>query len=261
MYPTLHPSFPKKETTKNHFTVDEDERLKSLVSEYGDKDWKLISNYMPGRSSRQCRERYIGYLNPSLTTKPWTEAEDALLIEKLKDFGPKWTKMVPFFEGRSDCSIKNRWYKHLSKHAKPSFINSVFNRNKRKAKDISKLASFSCINPVMPIQKNSAPLKKAGKTSCSGKNQQKQIMNQYFQFQTFPTYPNIFYNPLSYQMPQYTDLTCQQQMPVPQQTNFSFDQDAEVIEIGFHPFTSNDPFEEFEQNIDDDEQTNEEFIF
>jgi hypothetical protein len=40
---------------------------------------------------------------------PWSDAEDALLHEKVAEYGPKWAKISVFFKGRSDASIKNRW--------------------------------------------------------------------------------------------------------------------------------------------------------
>ena len=127
----------KREQTKNHFTIQEDENLKRLVMQFGDSNWQLISSFMPGRSVRQCRERYIGYLSPNLTTLPWTPQEDSILIQKLKEIGPKWTLMVPYFNGRSDSNIKNRWYKHLSKKADPAFVASVFNKQGKKAESSS----------------------------------------------------------------------------------------------------------------------------
>ena len=117
----------KPEKTKKHFTSDEDERLRYLVKQLGDQNWALISSFMPGRLPRQCRERYIGYLSPNLNKSPWTPEEDRVLLRKLLEYGPKWMKMVPFFKGRSDCNIKNRWYKHLKKSVSNDYISSLEN--------------------------------------------------------------------------------------------------------------------------------------
>ena len=107
-----HPS-KSIHSAKKHFTKEEDEKLKYLVSVLGENDWAKVSQYMPGRQPRQCRERYIGYLMPSLVTAPWTKEEDELLIKKYEELGPKWVKFVQFFPGRSDSNIKNRWHKKL----------------------------------------------------------------------------------------------------------------------------------------------------
>ena len=120
----------KKDIVKKHFTHEEDERLKYLVQQFGDKNWGMVASYMPGRQPRQCRERYIGYLSPFIHTKPWTQAEDYLLLQKLLEIGPKWMKMVPFFDGRSDSNIKNRWHRHLKKRVSPSYMNSIPHKSK-----------------------------------------------------------------------------------------------------------------------------------
>ena len=122
-------STKKAERIKKYFTHDEDQYLRQLIAQYGDNNWPIVAYYMPGRTPRQCRERYIGYLSPNLKNTPWTPEEDLLLLQKLQELGPKWMKMVPFFEGRSDSNIKNRWYKHLKKTASPLFIEQINNKS------------------------------------------------------------------------------------------------------------------------------------
>ena len=90
------------------FSLSEDNLLSYLVSKYG-HNWKLVSSFMPNRSSRQCRERYINYLSPDLKNEPWTEEEDNLLMTKASELGPKWSKILSFFPTRSYVSVKNRW--------------------------------------------------------------------------------------------------------------------------------------------------------
>ena len=230
----------KKEITKNHFTLDEDKRLKNLVAKYSDNDWKLIATYMPGRSARQCRERYIGYLSPSLVFKPWSEDEDNLLIQKLTEIGPKWSKMVPFFEGRSDCNIKNRWYKHLSKKASKSFIESVFNKNERKAVSIAqKPVAFSS-------QSHSEQTSPGDLMNHNIQNQfDFQKMNQFLQYQYQLMQQNMFFNNYTLQCQNYNQPQFQQPA---NNTNYTPPQNVvpeqnEITEIGFQPFAS-DPFDD-----------------
>jgi hypothetical protein len=96
-------------SARHMFTLDEDNRLMALVSELGDRDWNQITEKMPNRTTRQCRERYRNYLSPSLSTLPWSESEDELLMLKVRQFGQKWAQLTQFFVGRSDVSLKNRW--------------------------------------------------------------------------------------------------------------------------------------------------------
>jgi hypothetical protein len=45
---------------------------------------------MPGRLSRQCRERWHNVLDPNIVRKPWTRAEDLFILEMHKKIGSKW---------------------------------------------------------------------------------------------------------------------------------------------------------------------------
>jgi hypothetical protein len=94
---------------KVKFTPKEDAHLLDLVAEYGTKDWISISALMGDRNPRQCRERYNNYLNPKLCNRLWSPEEDALLDEKVKQFGTKWNTIGHFFPNRSDMSLRNRW--------------------------------------------------------------------------------------------------------------------------------------------------------
>jgi hypothetical protein len=94
---------------RHMFSQEEDEHLRQLVTQLGDRDWKTIAKQMPNRTTRQCRERYKNYLSPELRNAPWSPAEDALLMDRFAEFGPKWATLATFFNGRSDVSLKNRW--------------------------------------------------------------------------------------------------------------------------------------------------------
>lgn len=105
---------------RNKFTQQEDERLVSLIKENGAKRWKSIAKKMQGKTARQCRDRYMNYLREGLGNSPWTEDEDYLLSEKVKEIGTHWSKIAIFFKGRSTNNIKNRWYTfHLKKKMRP----------------------------------------------------------------------------------------------------------------------------------------------
>ena len=96
-----------KHDHKNKFSKLEDQMLTQLVSIYN-TDWGKIAQYMPNRTGRQCRERWNHYLAPHISFSPWTQIEDDLLLKKYQELGPKWKEMVPFFQGRTDVSLKTR---------------------------------------------------------------------------------------------------------------------------------------------------------
>jgi hypothetical protein len=104
-----------KQITRSVFTKEEDLVLCNFVEQYG-KDWKLISSLMINRNSRQVRDRYHYYLDPSIAKNPWTREEDFRLIELVGKYVRSWKKISESFEGRNEINVKNRWNYSLSKH-------------------------------------------------------------------------------------------------------------------------------------------------
>lgn len=94
---------------RRKFTQEEDDLLKQLVEKLGVKKWDQIAQHVPGRTGRQCRDRYRNYLVPGYFNGQWTQEEDDLIKEKFMELGPRWSHMTRFFSNRSANAIKNRW--------------------------------------------------------------------------------------------------------------------------------------------------------
>jgi hypothetical protein len=94
---------------KHPFSNDEDARLQELIGRLGDRNWSEIERLMPGRTSRQCRERWNLYLSPAISNTPWTLEEDLLLIRLSQLLGPKWTAITKNFPKRTPNNVKNRY--------------------------------------------------------------------------------------------------------------------------------------------------------
>lgn len=103
--PTSRPS----RKYRNLFTPEEDLMLMRLVAVYGTQAWQFVASQLPGRTPRQCRERYKTYLSPDVDISPWSCAEDRLLVQKVQEYGCKWAEIRQFFGNRTVNNIKNRW--------------------------------------------------------------------------------------------------------------------------------------------------------
>ena len=99
---------------KGHWTDDEDELLMSLVTRpgMGVNSWVAIAAHIPGRTAKQCRERWSLNLDPSIKKGPWSPLEDAQLLELHSRFGSRWADLAKFMEGRTENAVKTR-YKSL----------------------------------------------------------------------------------------------------------------------------------------------------
>ena len=94
---------------KKMFTIDEDEQLKELVSKNGLYNWEKIAAEMKTRSARQCKERYVYYLDPNVNKEPYSEEEDFKLVGLVKEKGKKWSYLTGLFTNRNQYSLKNRY--------------------------------------------------------------------------------------------------------------------------------------------------------
>lgn len=143
----------QKKSSRQMFSIEEDDMLSKLVKEYGEKNWRTISKHMPNRTTRQCRERYRNYLSPQIKNGPWTTEEDLLLEQKYLEYGPKWATIAQFFKTRSDVNIKNRWAsnRHKTTRTCPQALieQLLFPRNKL----------LLSLQALLPIQRTAPPVK------------------------------------------------------------------------------------------------------
>lgn len=108
----------QKKGTKSLFSAEEDMLLVSLVSKFGTSQWKLIAEFLPNRTTRQCRERYRYYLDPNLNYAPWTSDEDELLLKKYNELGPRWSAISALFKNRTHVNVKNHFVTIMSRKSR-----------------------------------------------------------------------------------------------------------------------------------------------
>jgi hypothetical protein len=80
-----------------------------LVSQFGASCWAHVCLGMPGRTARQCRDRWNHYLSSANPDEPWSADEDDLLVQKIEEIGRKWMQLAKFFPSRTDLEVMRRW--------------------------------------------------------------------------------------------------------------------------------------------------------
>lgn len=107
--PSAQPAKPKR--SKRMFTPEEDMKLRHLVETHGDHNWKLVASNLPGRTTRQCRERWRNYLSPLVKSITWTPEQDQRLEQLTELYARHWSNIAKLFPFQTNTSVKNRWVK------------------------------------------------------------------------------------------------------------------------------------------------------
>jgi hypothetical protein len=94
---------------KKRFSLAEDVLLRELVQSSDTVNWSWVASHFPDRNGRQCRDRWVNSVNPTIANTPWTADEDRLLDEKFEEFGSRWIRIAVAFPRRSASQIKNHW--------------------------------------------------------------------------------------------------------------------------------------------------------
>lgn len=103
------------------WTPAEDEALRKAQDMYASiKDgrrcasWTTVAKLVQGRSGKQCRERWLNYLQPGIDKTPLTEEEKKLIVAAVEKHGNKWATIAAMLPGtRTENTVKN--YYALSK--------------------------------------------------------------------------------------------------------------------------------------------------
>lgn len=104
---------------KGHWSESEDATLLRLIAEYEPNlEWGMIAKFIPGRSAKQCRERWCLNLDPSINHGPWSAEEDHELMEFVRLNGGKWSLIAKHMPGRTENSVKTRYYSIQRKEAR-----------------------------------------------------------------------------------------------------------------------------------------------
>ena len=106
--------------TDDVISMKEDKALKKLVSETPNITWseraKLFSENFGIRTPKQCRERWVNYLEPGISFEKYSIKEQELVFMYLKIHGNHWSKIAKELKGRTENSVKNFFYSTVRKN-------------------------------------------------------------------------------------------------------------------------------------------------
>ncbi|XP_051914936.1 v-myb avian myeloblastosis viral oncogene homolog-like 2a isoform X1 [Hippocampus zosterae] len=109
-----------KDSPKVKWTLEEDENLKILVQNFGERNWNTVATLLPGKTESQCMRRWKN-LSVNVATDCWTKEEDEKIRELVGQFGTnRWSLICKHLNGRVETQCRDRWHTHLEPLLKKS---------------------------------------------------------------------------------------------------------------------------------------------
>src|ERR1700722_9917488 len=73
----------------------EDEILKAAVMKYGFNQWARISSLLVRKSAKQCKARWLEWLDPNIKKTEWSREEEERLLHLAKVMPTQWRTIAP----------------------------------------------------------------------------------------------------------------------------------------------------------------------
>ncbi|OMJ78495.1 hypothetical protein SteCoe_21648 [Stentor coeruleus] len=125
---------------------EEDSALKDIIKKFNSKSWVTIARKVSKeigtkRTAKQCRDRWINYLNKGINNRSFTDYEVNKLISIQEVHGNKWIDMAKELKGRTENQVKNFFHATIRRNIRK------FNKGKNDCEKIEFISMEMLNNP------------------------------------------------------------------------------------------------------------------
>ena len=78
----------------DHRLMAKDAVWKMVHARHGLVAWSLVAALVPGRTGKQCRERWYNHLDAAVNKEPWSLEEERKLVQLQREIGNKWADIA-----------------------------------------------------------------------------------------------------------------------------------------------------------------------
>ena len=132
----------KRKTNSERWTKKEEATVSQAIMTESNPPftrWADLAVRLPGRTSKQIRDRWTNYMDPALNRLPFSPEDDMQLWNGHKELGNRWVDIgvKKFQSTRSENQIKNRWYSvGFKKFVAKEFGADAFENAKQRMKSL-----------------------------------------------------------------------------------------------------------------------------
>ncbi len=174
----------KKKRICARWTEEENKRLVDAYVKFEGKNWSQIAKAVGNKTSDQCNQHWHRVLNPNISKKQWGPEEDALLFQRVLQFGESsWKRVSEGFHGRTDLQCRHRWTQCKKTGEIPLAISQALNTdNPPKQPDLqnpflipnilSQIPANPLPPPILPLQPYSSTTSEANSAEPKSKTRQ-----------------------------------------------------------------------------------------
>lgn len=108
-----------KNSARIHWKKHEDNLLKEAVNKYGPCKWSQIANMVPGKTKKQCCDRWRIHVK-GIGRNVWERKDDVALEKAVYEMGDNWTLVAKAVTGKTNKQCRERFKNYIDPNLKRS---------------------------------------------------------------------------------------------------------------------------------------------